>query len=122
MKGFKIYYESFDTAPLTGCQTIDGPTTTYASKKPLTTAKPVELTNQQGSATYNLQICKGDPDQVVQAPQYYDIYVEKFIHGTTQSGTCDSYVPSHCTIPAAVSCTLEGNRTTSLFSKRLFIH
>lgn len=119
MKGFKLYYETFDTAPLTGCQLPDV-TATTGSTKPLTTATPVELGNQQGSATFNLQICKGDPDQQIQAPQYYDIYVEKFVHGTTQSGSCDSYIPSHCTTPAAVPCTLEGN--TEILAKMCIFH
>jgi hypothetical protein len=107
MRGFKLYYESFDTSPLTGCPAID-PNPTTKSKTTTTKRPAVELGNLQASPTYSLQICLGGQSKFVEAPQFYEINVEKAILGTTQSGNCDPYTPAHCTAPADVKCTFQG--------------
>lgn len=104
-RGFKLYYETFDTAALVCPQ---GPLTTNTAST-LTTTPPTlpVLTNLQASGTFRFQVCSRDPPVTIKAPAYYAVYIEKLVHGVTTSGQCDPHETSHCTVPAQVQCNLK---------------
>lgn len=106
-KRFKIYYETYDTTSLSGCP--GNPNLPDLTTKIPTTSPqmPTELQNNQASSTYDFQICKGDPKQVITAPEYFTIYFEKLIYGLSPSLTCEEYLTTHCTQPSPITCNLK---------------
>lgn len=106
-KGFKLYYEKFDTASL-NCPT--GPNTTPSPQgstlQPITTAKP-PLTNIKASGMYNFQICQGEISKRIDAPPYMVISIHKLIYGVPSSLNCEAHTPSHCNVPADIHCNLQ---------------
>ena len=55
-RGFKLYYEIFDTASLANCPKDPLVISTTPAGLTSTTKKPADLINQEASATYDFQV------------------------------------------------------------------
>ena len=105
-RGFKLYYETFNTASIPNCP--QGPLTTPSTILTTTTAQPGPISNFEASKTFDFQICRGDASLTIKAPEYHLIYIEKLLNGISPALTCSEYSQSHCTSPAVGVCNLRG--------------
>lgn len=111
-RGFKLYYETFDSSIVTGCP--NDPATTISpdiTTLPTSTPSLPPLGNLQASEYFTFQVCPSTntwQNGLLKAPAYYTIYIEELYYGVTENSRCLPYDKSHCTVPAPITCTLQG--------------
>lgn len=112
-RGFKLYYETFDSSIVTGCP--NEPATTISPEiTTLSTSTPSlpPLGNLQASEIYSFQVCPSIgtwQNGLIKAPAYYTIYIEELYYGVADSSPrCSPYNEKHCIVPAPITCTLQG--------------